>query len=202
MDLRRNKGAAGILIVDDDEAMRDSLAALLAAASFRVTGRVSSAAVLARGIPDGTSCMLIDIRLGEDDDGVDLMARLRREGVQVPVVIITGHADVPLAVRAMREGAHDFVEKPFTPARLLEAVHGAIASGSRAQDAKGKLARLTAREREVLGGLVDGRPNKVVAHDLGISVRTVEAYRATIMSKLGAKSLAELVRTWLTAQGE
>lgn len=145
--------------------------------------------------------MLIDIRLGEDDDGIDLLRRLRRDGVQLPVVIITGHADVPLAVRAMREGAHDFVEKPFTPARLLEAVHGAIASGSRVQDAKGKLARLTAREREVLEGLVDGRPNKVVAHDLGISVRTVEAYRATIMSKLGARSLAELVRIWLTANG-
>jgi two-component system response regulator FixJ len=163
--------------------------------------RDSSADLHARGIPEGTGCLLLDVRLGEADDGIDLMTALKRDGLSVPVIIITGHGDVPLAVRAMRDGAFNFIEKPFTAEQLLAAVREALSASAPASDAAAQLARLTGREREVVAGLVAGKQNKVVAADLGISVRTVEAYRAAIMTKLGLRSFAELVRIALAARG-
>ncbi len=197
----RRPATPRVLVVDDDEAVRDSLVSLLEAGGMAAEARTSSADLQARGIPDGTGCLLLDVRLGEADDGIDLMAALKRDGLGVPVIIITGHGDVPLAVRAMRDGAHNFIEKPFTADELLAAVRDALSAGAPASDAAAQIARLTGREREVVAGLVAGKQNKVVAAELGISVRTVEAYRAAIMSKLGLRSFAELVRIALAARG-
>ncbi|WP_198374700.1 response regulator transcription factor [Neoroseomonas rubea] len=194
-------GPARLLVVDDDEAVRESLVALLEAGGHEAAARTSSADLRARGIPPGTACLLLDVRLGEGDDGIDLMVELKRNGLAAPVVVITGHGDVPLAVRAMRLGAFHFIEKPFTAETLLDAVTEALSAAAPAADAAARMARLTAREREVVDGLVAGKQNKVVAAELGISVRTVEAYRATVMSKLGLRSFAELVRIALAAGG-
>lgn len=197
----RRPVAPRVLVVDDDEAVRDSLISLLEAGGIAAEARVSSADLRARGVPEGTGCLLVDVRLGESDDGIDLMAALKRDGLAVPVIIITGHGDVPLAVRAMRDGAFNFIEKPFTAEQLLAALQEALSASTPATDASAQLARLTGREREVVAGLVAGKQNKVVAAELGISVRTVEAYRAAIMSKLGLRSFAELVRIALAARG-
>ncbi|MBP0464242.1 response regulator transcription factor [Roseomonas sp. PWR1] len=190
---------ARLLVVDDDEAVRDSLVALLEAGGHQAETRISSADLRARGIPPGTACLLLDVRLGEGDDGLDLMADLKRNGLATPIVVITGHGDVPLAVRAMRLGAFHFIEKPFTAETLLDVVTEALDAAAPAADAAARMARLTVREREVVDGLVAGKQNKIVAAELGISVRTVEAYRATVMSKLGLRSFAELVRLALAA---
>jgi two-component system, LuxR family, response regulator FixJ len=192
-------GPATLLVIDDDEAIRDSLSALLEAAGHRAETRSSSADLRARGIPPGTAGLLLDVRLGEGDDGIELMAELKANGLAVPIVVITGHGDVPLAVRAMRLGAFHFLEKPFTADILLDVVADALNAAAPAADAAARMALLTAREREVVDGLVAGKQNKVVAADLGISVRTVEAYRATVMSKLGLRSFADLVRIALAA---
>lgn len=179
--------------------MRDSLCALLPAAGYAAVAYGSVQELRRQGIPEGTGCLLVDVRLDDDMDGIDLIAELRREGVRLPIIVITGHADVPLAVRAMREGANDFLEKPFSAERLVSAIAGALADGAKTNEAAAMLSRLTARERQVLDGLAQGQPNKDVARDLGISVRTVEAYRATIMTKLNATSLADLVRLHMMA---
>lgn len=194
-------GAAGLLVLDDDATVRDSLRALLTASGFSVETRCSSQDLRDRGIADGTGCIIVDVRLGEDDDGINLVGELRRAGMRLPIIMITGHADVPLAVRAMREGATNFIEKPFAAETLLQAIADALAEGSRGAQAASVLSRLTVRERQVLDRLARGMANKVVARELGISVRTVEAYRAAIMSKVNAKSLADLVRLHLLAGG-
>ncbi|MBY0337908.1 MAG: response regulator [Acetobacteraceae bacterium] len=193
-----------IVIVDDDAAMRDSLDFLLSTHGLRTSCHASAEDLLAAGVPPDSTCVLADVRLGAGMDGVELIEALRRRGVGTPVVVITGHADVPLAVRAMRAGAADFIEKPFEPERLLGAVAEA---GSRRDDvgegeagqARARLALLTPREREVLDLLVAGDANKVVARRLGISPRTVETHRASIMEKLGSRSFAETVRLALRA---
>jgi two-component system response regulator FixJ len=188
-------------VLDDDATVRDSLRALLTASGFSVETRCSSQDLRDRGIADGTGCIIVDVRLGEDDDGINLVGELRRAGMRLPIIMITGHADVPLAVRAMREGATNFIEKPFAAETLLQAIADALAEGSRGAQAASVLSRLTVRERQVLDRLARGMANKVVARELGISVRTVEAYRAAIMSKVNAKSLADLVRLHLLAGG-
>lgn len=186
------------VVVDDDAAARDSLAELLRAADCRVVTFASASELLA-GIPPDAACLLVDVRLGDGEDGISLLERLRRAGDRTPVVVVTGHGDVALAVRAMRAGAADFVEKPYEAERILNAVADARTKGAHQATAAGLVANLTPREREVLAGLVEGKPNKIVAHELGISVRTVEAYRATIMEKLDVRSLAEMVRIALAA---
>ncbi len=197
--VERARRTAGILVIDDEEAMRDSLCALLPAAGYSAVAYGSVQALRRQGIPEGTGCLLVDVRLDDEMDGIDLIVELRREGVRLPIIVITGHADVPLAVRAMREGANDFLEKPFSAERLVSAIASALAVGAKTNEAAAMLSRLTARERQVLDGLAQGQPNKAVARDLGISVRTVEAYRATIMTKLNATSLADLVRLHMMA---
>ncbi|MBK1660855.1 response regulator [Paracraurococcus ruber] len=191
-----------VVIVEDDDDMRDSIACLLAAEGRSAAEYASAEAFLADGVPRGTSCILVDMRLGDGIDGITLIERLRRAGEVPPVVVITGHGDIPLAVRAMQAGAIDFIEKPFTPERLLDAV--ARASTRRSDDpaqgrARERVNALSPRERQVLKGLVAGQPNKVVAHELGLSTRTVETYRAAIMDKLGCRSFAEAVRLAITA---
>jgi len=141
-------------------------------------------------------------------DGIELQRRLRASKISVPVIVITGHGDVALAVEAMKAGAVDFIEKPFDDEVLVGAIRSALAR--RAEDAKGearsaeiqgRLQLLSSREREVMDGLVAGKPNKIIAHDLGISPRTVEVYRANLMTKMQADSLSDLVRMVLVGQG-
>lgn len=191
-------------IIDDDPAMRDSLAFLLDVNGFSTRSHATAAAFLdhVRGIvPD---CVVSDIRM-PGMNGLDLVRRLKMDGVPCPVIAITGHGDVALAVEAMKAGAADFIEKPFDDETLLSAIRSAMAAkpvdGADAgrHGAMARLADLSPRERDVLQGLVSGKINKVIAHDLGISPRTVEVYRANLMAKTGARSMSELMRLALAA---
>jgi two-component system response regulator FixJ len=198
-----------VVVVDDDPAMRESIDYMLAAERIETQLFASAEALLQAGMPIRAGCVLTDVRLGQGLDGLALLDALRIRGVTIPVLVMTGHADVPLAVRAMRGGALDFIEKPFHGDRLLHAVRDALArpallplGAMPAQEmgqARAALAVLTPREREVLEGLVAGLANKAVAYNLGISPRTVETYRASIMIKLGCRSFADVVRVTLLA---
>lgn len=195
-------------VVDDEEAVRRSLAMLLMAADYDVETYADAAALLnaaARGTGLAPGCLILDVRM-PGMDGLSLMEELSKRGITHPAIVVTGHADVPLAVRAMRVGAIDFLEKPYTEERLLEAVKAALAAGDEATRRRSAETRATAqvtalspREKEVLECLVQGMANKVVAHKLGISPRTVEVHRANLMDKLNARSLPELVRIGLAA---
>jgi len=193
-----------VYIVDDDEAVRDSLEALLSAHGYETSSFSSADTFLRTPGTSGEGCLLTDIRM-PDMDGLELQERTTRSRPGLAVIIITGHGDVPLAVRAMKAGAVDFVEKPFTEEIILRAVEGALAfvanRRSKPVDHETVLRRLeqlTPREREVLSGLIAGLPNKTIAYDLGISPRTVEIHRARVMDKMQARSLSELVRLALT----
>ena len=197
--------AATIFIVDDDDAVRDSLELLLEANGYAVTTFASGTAFLAHLPQARSGCLLIDVRM-PGLSGIEVQQELRRRQVALPAVVITGHGDVPLAVQAMQAGAVDFIEKPYSEAAILASVERALAMGSAARAADAQAAaireraeRLTARERDVLGELVAGHPNKVIAFHLDISPRTVEIHRARVMEKMEAKSLSELVRMALAA---
>jgi two-component system response regulator FixJ len=188
-------------IIDDDDAVRDSLVFVLASSGIEATAYESAAAFLEKftGIEKGC-CVITDIRMPEVS-GMDLLRRVKEKRPDLPVIIITGHGDVPLAVEAMKLGAVDFLEKPFDDDSLLTAVRTALAGeregggvNEQTVEFKARLETLSAREREVLQGLVAGHPNKVIAFDLGISPRTVEVYRANVMTKMRANTLSELVR--------
>ncbi|APT33901.1 transcriptional regulatory protein FixJ [Methylobacterium phyllosphaerae] len=196
---------APVHIVDDDLAVRQSLAFLLGTDGLAVQVHDSATAFLAAGT-DRVGCIVTDVRM-PDIDGVELLHRLRQRGRMPPVIVMTGHADVALAVEAMKAGAVDFIEKPFDDDVLLASIRSALARADRARtrDAEGdavraRLAALSERERQVLEGLVAGKANKVIGLDLGISPRTVEIYRANVMSKMQAGSLSELVRMALIAE--
>ena len=192
-------------VIDDDEALRDSLTFLLRTARIDVQSYPSAAAFLEALPQANLSCVITDVRM-PGMSGIDLLRRLRERKISVPVIVITGHGDIPLAVEAMRIGAIDFLEKPFDDEVLIASVKAALRQkegeakrqGERA-DIEGRLAALSNRERDVLGGLVAGRANKQIAYDLGISPRTVEIYRANLMSKMKAGSLSDLVRMALIA---
>ena len=190
-------------LVDDDEAVRDSAAFLLECAGFEVVSYVDAQSVLA-ALKSGQSlsCIVTDVRM-PGMDGLDLARAALQIDPDVSIVVMTGHGDVPMAVEAMKSGAIDFIEKPFRDDVLISAVRGALAKSANAPDDRGELRRkidsLSIREREVLKGLLDGRPNKVIAYDLGISPRTVEVYRAKAMTKMGATSFAELVQMAIRA---
>jgi len=193
-----------IHIIDDDEAVRESLDFLFDSAGLAVRIHESAPAFLETLDPMRTSCIVTDIRM-PDMSGMELLRELRARGVEAPVIVITGHGDVPLAVEAMRAGAYDFLEKPFDDERLLDVVRAAVESrtashGTNEQTAaRAKVARLSQRERQVLKGLIEGRLNKTIAFDLGISARTVEVYRAKLMAKMEANAFADLVRMALLA---
>ena len=193
-----------IAIVDDDEAVCDSLDVLLRASGHDTETYLTAGAFLGANL-DSVRCVLLDVRL-PDGDGISVLQQLMEQKFRPPVIIITGHGDVPMAVRAMRLGALDFVEKPFDPDVLLQTIDRAIKQFEAAEreahaasDATGKIARLSPREHEVMCHLVRGQPNKVIAHELGLSPRTVEVHRARVMEKTAAGSLSELVRLAIAA---
>jgi two-component system, LuxR family, response regulator FixJ len=196
---------ATVHIVDDDDALRESLAFLLGTARINVATHASASAFM-EAIPGAKlSCVITDVRM-PGMSGIDLLKRLREMKIEVPVIVITGHGDVPLAVEAMKVGAIDFLEKPFDDEVLLASVKAAIKrqGGEIKRNAEraeivSRLAALSNRERDVLGGLVAGRANKQIAFDLGISPRTVEIYRANLMNKMQAGGLSDLVRMALIA---
>ncbi len=189
-----------IHIVDDEPDVRDALGMLMRSVGYQAQGYASGDDFLQRYRPGAPGCLLLDVRM-PGISGLELQERLARDGVALPAIVMTGHGDVPMAVRAMKAGAFDFIEKPFNDQLLLDRVAEAIAHGRRSQDAlaerKQALARyeeLTPREREVMTRIVAGRLNKLIADDLGLSVRTVEIHRAHIMEKMQARSLSSLVR--------
>lgn len=189
-----------IFIVDDDEAVRDSLELLLDSAGHAVKAFEAARDALEACRAQAPACIVTDVRMPEMD-GLVFQEELAAAGIQVPVVVMTGHADVPLAVRAMKAGAVDFIEKPFGDEVILGSIAGALKRAPRVADRElvGRLDSLTPREREVLELLVVGHPNKVIAHRLDISPRTVEIHRAHVMEKMKARSLPELVRTAMQA---
>ncbi len=194
-------------IIDDDDDARESLAFLLSTADVEVHTYESAVAFLA-ALPQVTGgCVITDVRM-PDIDGMELLRRLHESGLSLPVIVMTGHGDVPLAVEAMKLGAIDFLEKPFDDDALLAAVRMALnknqfdsAQELRKAEVKERIAALSPREVQVLEGLIAGHPNKTIAFDLGISARTVEVYRANVMTKMQARSLSELVRLALLANG-
>ena len=193
-------------IVDDDEAARQSLAFLLSTAGIPVRVYDSATSLLASLATLQKGCLITDVRM-PDMTGIELLQRLKEKDIKLPVIVITGHGDIPLAVEAMKSGAIDFIEKPFAAEAILRAVRAAEDRAKKLgriseQEAQisARLALLSERERQVLDGLVAGNANKTIAHELGISPRTVEVYRANLMSKMQAKSLSELIRMTLTAR--
>jgi two-component system response regulator FixJ len=194
-----------VFIVDDDEAVRESLAALLTSFDYATITFPSALHFLARCDRNASGCLIADVRM-PDMDGLELQEKVGADFPNLAVVIITGHGDVPVAVRAMKAGAVDFIEKPFTEEMILETVKTALGQSGKAKrqpaelgDGVSRLDQLTPREREVLEGLVAGLPNKTIAYDLGISARTVEVHRARVMEKMQARSLSVLVRIALAA---
>jgi two-component system response regulator FixJ len=198
--------SAVVHIIDDDAAVRDSLAFLLGTAAIKTCQHESAIEFLAVFKPKESSCIITDMRM-PGMDGLDLLRKLQEAKNPVPVIVVTGHGDIALAVEAMKAGASDFLEKPFDQDVVLSAVRAAMdrrqsqddQTSDRAVVAQ-RFAMLSPREKQVLEGLVAGLPNKTIAYDLGISARTVEVYRANVMTKMEANSLADLVRIALTAK--
>ena len=189
-----------VYVVDDDDAVRDSLLLLLR--SIGIIGRAFATAgdFLDAYDPKQHSCLVTDIRM-PGMSGLDLQRELKDRGAPIPVILITGHGDVPMAVDAMKHGAIDFIQKPFRDEELLERVHQALernqvdrCSAAKIQDVSERIARLTPRETEVMAMVVAGNANKVIAQELGVSQRTVEIHRARVMEKMGARSIAHLVQ--------
>ena len=187
-------------IVDDEDAIRRSASFMLKTSGYSVQTWASGVAFLkqVRHVPEG--CVLLDVRMPEMD-GLEVQQTLLDRGVTMPVIVLTGHADVSIAVRAMKAGAVDFLEKPFEKAVLIAAIEVAFdriaaadGAAARAAEANVVLGVLTPREREVLDGLAQGLPNKTIAYDLGISPRTVEVHRANLMAKLDVRSLSDALR--------
>jgi two-component system, LuxR family, response regulator FixJ len=199
-------GAKGIVhVIDDDEAVRDSLVFLLGTAGYEVQTHDSAVAFLHRAPELKLECVITDVRMPEFS-GIDLLRRLRELRIAVPVIVVTGHADVPLAVEAMKLGAVDFLEKPFDDEMMLARIRAALdaqhlkeKSQAGRAEIEQRLATLSNRERDVLQGLVKGLANKQIAYAHGISPRTVEIYRANLMTKMHAASVSDLVRMALIA---
>ncbi|MCU7931572.1 MAG: response regulator transcription factor [Candidatus Thiodiazotropha sp. (ex Codakia rugifera)] len=194
-----------VFVVDDDQAMRNSLKWLIESVSMQVETFESADAFINSYYPGRSGCLLLDVRM-PGMSGLELQEYLRANQIAIPVIIITGHGDVPMAVRAMKSGAIDFIEKPFNDELLLESIRHALALDVRQRDMQSqraeiatRLARLTPREHEVMVMVTNGKANKEIATSLGVSAKTVEAHRARVMEKMEADSLAELVRMAINA---
>lgn len=194
-----------VFIVDDDPSVLDSLAALLGSTGMRSETYDSGRAFLDAYQPERNGCLLLDVKM-PDMSGLELQARLAEELIHIPIIIMTGHGDVKMAVRAMKAGAVDFIEKPFNDGELIWSIRNALQVDAKTRnkeilsDKVGQnMARLTCREREILEYVAKGEPSKVIARELDISPRTVEIHRSRIMEKLEARNLSHLVRMALTA---
>jgi FixJ family two-component response regulator len=192
-----------VYVVDDDESIRRALASLLQEVSIPVSTFPSAEAFIQALRPDSRGCLLLDVRM-PGMSGLQLQQVLRERSVTLPTIILTGHADVPMAVSAMSAGAAGFVEKPFNPQELLDRIQDCLAADARqaayqaqVRDAEERLERLSEREREVLQEVVQGRPSKLIASALGISEKTVDVHRSNVMRKTGTRSIAELVQIWM-----
>ena len=196
-------GNGKIYVVDDDDAVGDSIKALLSSVGYEAEVFASARQFLESFDPSGAACILLDVRM-PGMDGLTLLEKMGADRRGVPVIMVTGHGDVPLAVRAMQAGAADFVEKPFEEARLLQSIEQAISNAASApvatdDDLTARFARLTPRETDVMRQMVIGHPNKIIAYHLGLSPRTVEIHRGRVMRKTGAESLPHLVRLAIKA---
>lgn len=197
-----------IYIVDDDDSMRQAIALLLRTVGYNPVAFARPVDFLAKYDPNQHGCLVLDIRMPQMS-GLEVQQQLNRSGAMLPVIFITGHGDIPMAVQAMKDGAFDFVTKPFRDQDLLDRINSALkqdaedrATIEKHADLKRRAESLTAREREVLALVVDGKANKVIAIDLGLSERTVEIHRANVMEKMAARSVAHLVKMHLTLNGE
>jgi two-component system response regulator FixJ len=193
-------GDGTVYVIDDDESARHSLEFLLDVSGIRVRSFASADAFLASSPPLAGACIVTDVRM-PGTGGIELAETLKQRGAGAPVIVMTGHADVPLAIQAMKAGVADFIEKPFDDEVMLRAIRKALedqAGGDSAaaerRNVLDRIEKLSGREREVMDGLVAGKANKAIAYDLEISARTVEVYRANVMMKMQARTLSDLVR--------
>ena len=200
------KHKATVFVVDDDEAVRNSLRWLIESVGVKVETYESAQAFLRAYRPKRAGCLVVDVRM-PGMSGLELQDWLVMQGINLPVIVITGHGDVPMAVRAMKTGAVDFIEKPFNDQLLLDRIQSAVEQdiqrrhdNAERTEIEARLAQLTPREREVMNMVVAGDSNKMIATTLGVSKKTVEAHRAKVMEKMEAESLAELVRMALIAK--
>jgi two-component system, LuxR family, response regulator FixJ len=197
-----------IYIVDDDDGMRRALTVLMTTVGYQPVAFARPAEFLAKYDANQAGCLVLDVRMPEMS-GLEVQQQLNRNGALIPVILITGHGDIPMAVQAMKDGAFDFLQKPFRDQELLDRINAALKQDAQNRESVDRLAdlrqraeSLTPREREVMGHVVDGKANKVIAIDLGLSERTVEIHRANVMEKMAARSVAHLVKMHLTLGGE
>lgn len=197
-----------VYIVDDDDGMRRALSTLLSTIGHSTVAFASPTEFLSKYDPSRPSCLVLDVRMPEMS-GLEVQQQLNRAGAILPVILMTGHGDIPMAVQAMKDGAFDFLQKPFRDEDLLDRIRRALQqdeenrqSIQRHADLRQRASSLTPREREVMAMVVDGRANKVIAIDLGLSERTVEIHRANVMEKMGANSVAHLVKMHLLLEAE
>jgi two-component system response regulator FixJ len=197
-----------IYIVDDDDGMRRALTVLMSTVGYNAIAFERPSEFLEKLDPNQPGCLVLDVRMPEMS-GLEVQQHLNRNGSMLPVILITGHGDIPMAVQAMKDGAFDFLQKPFRDQDLLDRINAAIKQDAenreiveRHADLRRRAESLTPREREVMALVVDGRANKVIAIDLGLSERTVEIHRANVMEKMQARSVAHLVKMHLTLNGE
>jgi two-component system response regulator FixJ len=197
-----------VYIVDDDDGMRRALTVLMTTVGYQPAAFARPAEFLAKYDPNQAGCLVLDVRMPEMS-GLEVQQQLNRTGALIPVILITGHGDIPMAVQAMKDGAFDFLQKPFRDQDLLDRINAALKQDAQNRESVDRLAdlrqraeSLTPREREVMAHVVDGKANKVIAIDLGLSERTVEIHRANVMEKMAARSVAHLVKMHLTLGGE
>ena len=205
---KESRRKPAVYIVDDDEGMRRALTVLMTTVGYNAIPYAKPTDFLAKFDPDQHGCLVLDVRMAEMS-GLEVQQHLNRAGSILPVILVTGHGDIPMAVQAMKDGAFDFLQKPFRDQDLLDRINAALKQDAENRamldqqvDLKRRANALTPREREVMALVVDGKANKVVAIDLGLSERTVEIHRANVMEKMGARSVAHLVKMQLKLNGE
>jgi FixJ family two-component response regulator len=197
-----------VYIVDDDDGMRRAVSLLITTVGYTPVAFARANEFLAKYDPAQPGCLILDVRMPEMS-GLEVQQQLNRTGAMLPVILISGHGDIPMAVQAMKDGAFDFLQKPFRDQELIDRINSALKLDAenrqnvdRMADLKSRSESLTPREREVMALVVDGKANKVIAIDLGLSERTVEIHRANVMEKMGARSVAHLVKMHLMLGGD